>query len=132
MVSFIGALPPSPSPGEFDFPLDLYGNAKRKFCNTDGAPCVRSPFRPEDADDEVGEPVDHGRQSNETGRGIDHSEHPGPARDPIQAPELTLQAPENGKAGELRGRVGLFFRDVSADLSERLRQASIGVRGAVA
>ena len=44
---------------ELNFALDLHRDAKRQLCEPDSTACVRPALRAEDADDEVGEPVDN-------------------------------------------------------------------------
>ena len=43
---------------ELNFTLNLHRDAKRQLCEPDSTACVRPALRAEDADDEVGEPVD--------------------------------------------------------------------------
>ena len=43
---------------EFNFTLNLHRDAKRQLCKPDSTACVCSALGAEDADDEVGEPVD--------------------------------------------------------------------------
>lgn len=116
---------------QLDFCFDFYRQAEWQFRHPDGASSVRAYFISENADDEVAEPIDHGRLLIEPWRRVHHAEYASPSRDPIEIPKLALQASQNREAHE-PGRQGcLFLGHVRAHFPERPRERTILVRGAV-
>lgn len=55
-----------------------------------------------------------------------HAEHARPRADAIEIPKRSLQAAQDGKRHQPRGRVALLEREVAPDLAERRRDRAVG------
>jgi len=105
---------------ELNFALDLQGNVEGKLGHSNRAARVSSTLLTKDSKYEFCEPIDDHGLSVETGRRVHHAEHSGLTGDALQASQLSLEAAQNGKAGQASRHERLFERDLASDLAEGL------------
>jgi hypothetical protein len=117
---------------KLDLGFDLDRDAERQLGHADGTARMATPLGSEDLEDQIAEPVDHARLPVETRRRIHHAEDSRPARDALQVAERPLQAAENRQTREAGGPIGLFGRDLGANLAQRLGERAIGIGRTVA
>ena len=79
----------------------------------------------EHVEDQVGEAVDHVRLPGETRNRVDHPEHAGPGRDPVEVTQGTLQAAQHRECRQPSCFVRLLLADGVADLAERVGDRTV-------